>query len=262
MMMRPQKTQLPSVYKWDGPVLTSWNNGLHMIAGYRTYEAMVVGAAGGRSGTSSGKQNNGQTIRSDAAGGGGGGAHKVSGNLADLPVTVGVIAGQAGGDGADHTTASSGRAGDGEDGGISSFGGVAQATGGYGGEGGYTRPGGGSERAMPGAGGVGAAGGTPGEVANNDDGTAVTFPGGFSSGGGLGGYGKIQIPDITQNATAGGDGASNLPDNIASGQFPDGNKGGGGGGARLKIGENDALWRGQATVAAPYCHGGVLLVIS
>lgn len=259
--MRPQKTQLPSTYQWDGPTLTSWKNGIHLAAGYRNFEALVVGAAGGRSGKSSGKTNNNKTMLAAASGGGGGGAHKVSGNLLDLPELVTVIVGAAGAAGSDHNTASTGRAGDGQDGGTTAFGTAATASGGQGGQGGYTRPGGRAERALGGDGGVGAAGGDPG-VFNDVDGTATTFAGGFSSGGGAGGYGKIVTPDINQNATMGGDGASNLPDNLAFGQFPDGAKGGGGGGARLKIGEVDALWRGQATLDAPYCHGGVLLVIS
>lgn len=261
MMMRPQKTQLPDTYAFEKGSY-QFNKALHIIAGYRNFTVMGVGAGGGPSGQSGGKANSGKTITSYPAGGGGGGSFKFDGQLFNyLQDLIPIVVGAKGSAGTNHTIASTGRAGNGTNGGDTSFS-ANIAYGGKGAEGGYTRPGGAQAAAFPGEGGGTNGGGTPGYIMDDEDGTADITGSGFFAGGGSGGYGRSVYEDGNSAPTKGGTGASNVPDNLAAGQLPGTNTGGGGGGARLKIGETDLLWRGQSGLDSPYGDGGLLLKLS
>jgi hypothetical protein len=51
MMMRLDKSQVPRLHKFTSPGVHSWNRALAIMAGYKNFEAFVVGAAGGPAGT-------------------------------------------------------------------------------------------------------------------------------------------------------------------------------------------------------------------
>jgi hypothetical protein len=267
MLMRPQKSQLPDTYIWDAPVWTSWKAGIHKLAGYRNFDVLLVGAAGGPSGRAEGKTSSGKTITAHPGGGGGGGSLRAAGDLLTLADSVGVLAGEAGSSGSDAGL--TGSAGDGTDG-YDTYFATWSATGGKGGKGGYVRANGNYDRSKGGDGGVGSLGGTRGDGDVNGsgkDGLATVLSGGltgFSAGGGGGGWGKMVTEDSVLSPTDGGDGTSNVPGYSAVGQPSGTNVGGGGAGCGFKY-PDDALTifvRGTARLDAPFCNGAVLLALS
>lgn len=137
MAMRLDKSQVKSTYKWTSGSGT-WNRDLAIMAGYKKFDVMVVGASGGSSGQAGSSTYYGIMYPS---GGGGGGSRLVSGVLSSLPAKPAYAVGSKGANGANvgpqlNATV---RSGTGGRGGTSSFGGVASAVGGYGGVGGYVR---------------------------------------------------------------------------------------------------------------------------
>lgn len=123
--MIPQKSQLTSLYKYTAPGAATFAlRDKALMFGYKTYQAMVVGAAGGRSGTATGA-----TPDRYGSGGGGGSSKLISGTLVSLPTSVAITVGAAG------TTGTTGAAsGAGGRGGHSTFGALASGYGGYGGK--------------------------------------------------------------------------------------------------------------------------------
>lgn len=80
--MRLDKTQVPSIVKFDTPGWAGYFvKDLHVMAGYTTYEAMLVGGRGGRSGDAWG-QTSGE--RAYSSGGGGAGSLQLAGKLSEM----------------------------------------------------------------------------------------------------------------------------------------------------------------------------------
>lgn len=126
--MRLDKSQVKRVilYESSSPS-TVFNRNPAIMAGYKNYEAMLVGAAGGFSGDCS---DGSSLMKTWGAGGGGGGVLKLAGTLASLADTTPVGVGVAGTDGVDQLVEDV-QAGSGTDGGVSLFG-AHQAYGGKG----------------------------------------------------------------------------------------------------------------------------------
>lgn len=126
--MRLDKSQVKPVilYESSSPS-TAFNRLVPIMAGYKNYEVIMVGAAGGYSGDCS---DGGSVLRTWRAGGGGGGLLKLAGTLASLADSTPIGVGVAGTDGADHLQEDV-QAGSGTDGGASFFG-AHQAYGGKG----------------------------------------------------------------------------------------------------------------------------------
>lgn len=237
MMMRIQKAQLPSLYKWtvarDGTV---FNKELHEIAGYRNFQAYMVGAAGGKSGQANGSSTANIAY---ASGGGGGGLLHIAGAMQDLVANQHVFVGSKGADG--KNSANTVKAGDGSAGGDSSFG-VWWAQGGRGGVGGkisqvgggasYTASKGGAGGTNSEAVGSAGAGGNPSPTQGNY-GSSGNSSGG---GGGGGGGGRVKISGAVQvAASAGAAGLSGSAAYTAPGGAVASYKGGGGGGANVGL---------------------------
>lgn len=238
MMMRLSKTQVPSIVKKTSPSSGNWDKSLHVMAGYKNFECMLVGAAGGYSGRCNSDSNN----VAYEYGGGGGGSLKFSGTLASLPQLNPYVVGKAGAPGTDRgDNAFGGTGGHGE---ASSFGAMI-AFGGSGGEGGkINRMSGGDVDWFRGTGGtgglnsegIGTAGtGKQGMADTRDKGEAGVWVSGAISGGGGGGGGPARLvaKDVNRFMAAdGGYGASGDPD-ISSPGKEFGNYGGCGGGADI-----------------------------
>src|SRR6478736_2348498 len=133
MLMRAQKTQVPSEWSFYTPGAYTMKWAWAALAGYKTYDAVIIGAAGGKSGQAFSA---GSVTTLGRAGGGGGGSLRLRGKLADaaallndMPCVVGA-AGTNGSNGAVN-----GKAGNGTNGGDSSLG-FFSAYGGIGGTGG------------------------------------------------------------------------------------------------------------------------------
>lgn len=130
-MMRPQKTQLPDLVSTsvDDRKL---NCPLYLLAGYRNFDAIIVGAAGGY-GARVSFSYGGDSQIGYPGGPGGGGSIRVQGAIENIdPLNQTLHPGDAG---ADRSAVSNGSGPDGYDGGSSSFAGVT-ANGGKGGQGG------------------------------------------------------------------------------------------------------------------------------
>lgn len=99
MAMRPQKKQVGGTYfEWlgqQGMVYASFKRTPYLQVGYRNFDVMLVGAAGGRSG----KAGNDDRGYAHPAGGGGGESKRVQGALSTLPSSCTVHAGPKGGNG-------------------------------------------------------------------------------------------------------------------------------------------------------------------
>jgi hypothetical protein len=208
MLMRPLTTQVTKEWYFSSPGSYSMKFAWAALAGYKQYDAVLIGAAGGKSGQA---PNAGGVNTLGRAGGGGGGSLRLRGNLTaaatflpDMPCTVGA----AGTNGAN--SGNNAKAGNGTKGGDSALG-FFSAYGGFGGSGGdfagntssgyiatkgYGGDGGGNSAGL-GAGGLGGVGpdyswdssGSPNYVAgaNATAGTYVVGGTGDVIGGGKGG---------------------------------------------------------------------------
>lgn len=258
-MMRIDKTQVKADYKFiaNGKVPVD----LLKTVGYKFYEAVLIGAAGGAAGDAIGETG---TIQY-GAGGGGGGMEHIYASITTLDFNKGtVVVGAPGSTGA--ASATEGKAGNGGTGGSSTLG-DAIAFGGKGAIGGdWSITGSGSSKAVSlttrGEGGDGGSNGGalgtvgqggkgsdpeqgPGFMDISDSSTAATHgqyevaPGGTmyinGSGGGGGGCGRTRMSNFDAgNARVGGSGAQSST--FASGggtTQASGNRGGFGGGADL-----------------------------
>jgi hypothetical protein len=228
MMMRPQKTQLPTgniVFNNSG----TFDRTKYSMFGYSDYKAILVGGAGGRSGRANGRTVSGKTSWVDSSGGGGGGFLVFKGKLSDIAAQSAVTVGSRGGDGSDSSN--NVQASNGSDGGTTSFAGRS-ATGGKGGKGGkynITTGGnatitlgrggnGGSNSSDLGAVGIGGTtataegdlGGLIGEAPSQppSEGQAGTGTGNLIAGGGGGGGGEGRVRLFDDYKGAASDGAS------------------------------------------------------
>lgn len=122
---RLQKSQIPSIYKFTANGSFTARD-IALMYGYKNYEVLAVGAAGGRSG---GYIHLGALYYVDPNGGGGGSSKIVSGLLSSLAASTAVVVGAQGSTGADGNEAISGGGGRG---GNSSFGALVTGYGGYG----------------------------------------------------------------------------------------------------------------------------------
>lgn len=162
------------------------------LLGYTTYEVICIGASGGMGGSAGGHSSYYDDLLTRfGGGGGGGGLHKVSGTLASLSASTAVVIGAGGADGS-NTLDPNIQAGNGGDGGATTFGGtLCRASGGKGGTGGgpsANAPGGDGgtgDSTTAGFGGLGAD-----FLAGRTQGQQGLFNGVIGSGGG-GGFGPI-----------------------------------------------------------------------
>lgn len=97
-IMRLDKSQVSAVARFEGSGV--FRSDLRIMAGYKTYDAILVGAAGGKGGFAISK---GSPVRYKMypCGGGGGGSLVLRGNLADIPSVTTVQVGRVGADGLD-----------------------------------------------------------------------------------------------------------------------------------------------------------------
>lgn len=250
MLMKPSKTQVPSLVRRTTLGTTTFNRSLAAQAGYTSVEAFIVGGCGGRGGNA--KYNSGNI--SFGAGGGGGGSLRVKAALSALPSPCIIGVGGAGLDGGDAGPGNAIGGGFGGNGGDSVFGDWV-ADGGQGGGGGFIRIGGANEIIASSEGGDGGgnslnlgAGGTGGHVQDDfadqntnpvdppDNGTFVLnttppiYRGGGKGGGGGGGAvkGGGNVVYAGQNGAKGSDTTYSM-----IGGAPETNKGGHGGGANV-----------------------------
>lgn len=126
MMMRLDKSQVKSLQKFTDPGTYSLKRSVAIMAGYKAFDAIVVGGAGGAAGNAITDTNNVGDRAYWYGGGGGGGAHvRAMGSLRDdfpdlsLETNPGIIVGATGSQGAN--SAENGVAGDGGVGGTSQF---------------------------------------------------------------------------------------------------------------------------------------------
>lgn len=127
--MKLQKSQVKTTsWRWTAGQSGKWHRALYIMAGFKKFEMMAVGGAGGRSGNGNATAN-GTTYALYWSGGGGGGGHYRRGSLFALPTIADYSAGRAGNPGPNVGV---GSYADGEKGWDSSFAGWFA----YGGEGG------------------------------------------------------------------------------------------------------------------------------
>ena len=208
----------------------------YVSAGYRNYEAIAIGAGGGRGGNYFGADwmDDSRTIHCYGGMGGGGGFHRIRGVLSALPSSVNVVIGGPGAQGTDRLIDSPVEydisTTDGGDGGTSHFNHPAcVASGGKGGKRVYTATlsvdpysdggdGGSGASSSAGGGGVGGIAQivtTPPLPELPVNGGAGTLVGGVGKGGGggAGGVGLMTTPVTVQRTpTIGGKGAYNASD--------------------------------------------------
>lgn len=239
MMMRPDKSQLvlPQYYRYENNA--TFNKAYQVMFGYQTFEAFLVGAAGGRSGTAVGRVISGKATKVGSSSGGGGGFLRVKAPLNQLTQFTSVIVGSRGANGADSGNGV--RASAGSFGGPSSFAGFT-ANGGEGGVGGmYDVTTGGYATCLPGRGGNG---------------------GGNNGGRGSGGAGSLtaeaegQSPGVQYAAlgTAPTDGVAN---ETPSGYYLAGGGGGGGGAGRVTIWDQNPVGGASSGAKGAAGVGGV-----
>jgi len=283
MMMRVQPTQVKKDYTFPrGSSVLDVSRA--RLAGLTTYEAILVGACGGKSGQAYSANSD---IFMGRAGGGGGGTLHLLGDLEDLPLQVPISVGEVGDWGANGSGPNA-FAPDGHDGGDTSFNTVHKANGGSGGKGGnFTGTSangateesgvggaGGTNSAGLGAGGAGGStggynyspvGGFPFDSTSPTTGTYVA--GGVSPvvGGGRGGGGgrpKISAGQATGLAATGGS-VGNSPSLSATAQGVDGNHGGYGGGANIaSIFDTVDEYYGAGGISGRHAYGVVVVKIS
>lgn len=267
MSMRFDKSQVPSLIKYTEPGSSgNFSKILPIMAGYRRYDVMVVGAAGGRSGNV--VSNSGLKGTAYGSGAGAGGCLKAWGRLQDLGDLTPYSVGKAGTHGA-NKTGNNVQANSGTDGTHSVFGAYTGRAGGGAigssvdsstsffnynlGRGGH----GGSNTPLHGAGGLGG-GDRVGGVAVDppvdgewEDGSPDPITGGVIGGGGGGGGGCGRIQEGTgpishvgaQSGSSGSwpkTGVSGVGGSPYGGS-PFASKGGDGGGSNIYtiIGENE-----------------------
>lgn len=246
--MRLQPAQVNPVTKViGGDPVTYWDRRLLMHAGYRYFDAIMVGGSGGYGGRS--YKNSG--LYSYGAGPGGGGCLRIRGKLTDLTSDATLIgAGSVGANGSDQTTPTAG--GTGGTGGTSNFY-AWQAFGGKGGGGGDTSysaslgdsytisdGGDGGDNSLGlGSPGVGSEGGLDSTAPNHTAATSGVYAVSGGNGGGGGGGGESGKADSASSASpyagaAGKTGNVYTPDNITGiAGLVTSNKGGAGGGANI-----------------------------
>jgi hypothetical protein len=247
--MRPQKTQIADLYKYNAGAGQSFSRrDLAIMFGYTDYDVLVVGGSGGRSGyvqVTFFDSTLGQNVTTTmyGCGGGGGASRRLTGKLLDLPASVAVEVGAQGSTSADQVGAN--KTSIGGVGGSSSFNGVA-VEGGQGGHTGTIQSSGAMTQYSEGG-----SGGSPTGASRPLGGQAVTSRApaagtwdtvnnyGFGGGGGIG---RVNTHyGIASEVQAGAAGASGSGDTFkASGEAAQSVTGGGGGGA------NDAPVTGGA----------------
>ena len=99
--MRMQKSQVKTTsWRWSAGKSDTWRRSLYLMAGFTKFDCLVVGAAGGRSGTvhatSWGPNGTQDSHIIWYQGGGGGGAQRRRGYLKNLPNQVSCYAGKSG----------------------------------------------------------------------------------------------------------------------------------------------------------------------
>lgn len=256
-IMRLDKSQVPSLIKFTSGS-GDFNRDLHIMAGYRRYDVLCIGGAGGPSGNA--VVSNGLAGTAYGSGGGGGGTILAWGRLSDLaqltPYSVGAV-----GTNGSNSTGHGNRAGAGGAGGDSVFGPYSGLKGGaaagsfYDGQMSIARwdfgvaGGGGSNSAGLGTAGLGGGdrgGGSAPGTENPQAPTAGTWAfgspdpvtggvigGGGGGGGGCGGVAEGHgTPDHVPTQSGAGAGPSEYP---TPGGPPVSNKGGGGGGGNFAI---------------------------
>jgi len=279
MLMRLDKTQVKSSFRWDTPQSgTKFNKNLAIMVGFKNYAAFIVGGGGGRSGDALSSFSN---YKSRSNGGGGGGSLRLSGLLADLPLDSVIAVGDKGAYGA-NSPSDNVFAGHGMDGGNSSFN-EHVAFGGKGGHGAdYQSNGqyistqgfggdGGSNSAGLGAGGVGglqqgkdpAGGNTPWSAATAGTyvvGGAYPVVGGGKGGGGGAGD-VIEITGANGDPQPGGTGSSAAFE--APGQPPTFDGGHGGGANIAPFTGGAAEYRGcsASNMGNEYHPEGIVLLV-
>lgn len=245
MAMRVDKSQMSPIYRYTSPVTTAFTDRDKAIMfGYTSYQALLVGGAGGRSGTATGSPNR------YGSGGGGGSSKLISGSLSSLAASEPITVGSMGTFGADGSTSGAGGRG-----GNTTFRGFT-AWGGYGGYSANTPDvaNKGGEGANP-DGSKGPTGAWEGvQYAGNGTWNSTTLEG--SGGGGGSGSGQL---DSAHDGGSGAGGAYSAPgEAVLSGVY-----GGGGGGANEKPltgvdGYHGSGWgRGQAIG-----NGAVIIALS
>lgn len=260
MLMGLQKSQVTDTIKTWG-FNSTFDKTKFVLAGYKQFEVVVVGGAGGYSGSATAT---GYTDTVYQSGGGGGGTLWVKGQLKDLSQTTAVTPGWGGSPGTSTSVAGQ-AAGAGTTGGSSSFGSVALATGGSGGKGGSASPtfgqvgtgGNGGNGSVPSGGSSPGSGGkaVPGGSGTWVDLNMPTADGKFTilgcGGGGGGGSGQyLRNGSVVTNAQAGGAGASGGTNKFLS---PAENGTGSGG---VGSGANMATFLGWLPEQGPDYYGG------
>ena len=271
-MMRPQKTQLTSLYKYTAAGSTFFNNKIRaLMFGYTDYDVLVVGASGGRSGyvqVTFFDSTLGQNVTTTmyGCGGGGGASKRLVGKLTDLPDSSVVEVGLLGTTGADQVGAN--KTSIGGVGGSSSFNGEA-VEGGQGGHTGTIQ----SSGAMTyysegGAGGspTGASRPLGGQAISGRAPAAGTWDSGNDYGfGGGGGIGRVNTHyGIASEVQAGAAGASDGSSGFTSaGEAAQSTAGGGGGGANVSpITGGAAEYYGSGWNTAAKRNGAVVVKLS
>lgn len=262
MAMRPQKKQVGGTYfEWKNGQKGTFKRTPYVQVGYRNYDVMAVGAAGGRSGRA-GNEDRGYAW---PAGGGGGGSKRVLNDLPSLPLEVAVSTGTKGENGSNstvsyvytdprHGTSSEFRryAEDGQTGETSSFGSICVALGGRGGVGGEVSGGGVSGNVERITGAEGGLGGFSDGSSSNGSWNNTTKTGE----GGTGGRGRVTGGVGPGN---GGSGATGPDGYAAPAEGALQNYGGSAGGANIQpfTGSSTPTYFGTAAQAA---SGGVVVL--
>jgi hypothetical protein len=256
MQMKLDKSQVPSKYEYKASGAFSFTaRDMSIMAGFTTYEALLVGASGGFAGNAIGSGTVFAGLNSYGAGPGGGGSLRLQEALKNLAAIENIVVGAVGADGA--STSNNAPSGSGIVGGNTTFHGQAAyggapgtgddwtGTATTGGNSGSDAGDGGGNSAGLGAGGVGGDGGwiywDPSGSPDGRSTTAATagtyVAGGVAPiiGGGKGGGGGPGLmndpPGGGGQARVGASGASTAL--VATGGPIASNKGGGGGGADL-----------------------------
>lgn len=290
MTMRPTKDQFnePLIYKFDTPGAVIFDKrNRAMMFGFETYEALLVGAAGGYSGYGQSDSYIG-TYTAYQGGGGGGGSLRLMGTLKSLSAVESLSIGAVGSAGANATN--NGQAGNGGTGGSTTFKGHS-AYGGAGGKGPKWNTGpavhkdkylspkgeggaGGGNSAGLGSGGVGGVGGyyyyavdtgTYTRTVSTSPTVGTFVAGGVSPvvGGGKGGGGgpgdNNGIPGDVPRAGATG---NNATDYYSGGGAISGSAGGAGGGADLFAITGVHEYYGHGNTAGKNPSGAIAIKIS
>lgn len=222
MAMRLQKAQVSPIIRFTTPGAASFQRAAAIMAGYTSYQALVIGAAGGRSGVSGPWTDQYGTQYRYGGGGGGGSSKLISGLLSDLAASTAIAVGALGTFGGNGNPGGAGGRG-----GNSTFGALAT---GYGGFGAPSEP---SSSGPVGWGGSGANPDGSAGPAGGHEGWAYAVAGSWNAGtlegsGGGGGYGD-GTEDQGQGGAAGAGSGYSAPGESYQGS-PNVNAYGGGGG--------------------------------